>query len=65
MWGPVKTRVCFQESITLPLNSLKKPRKEKYPSRWASWEDLQPEGDHYTGAIQSATARKHHRHQEV
>ena len=65
MWVPRKTRVRFQAPTTLSLNSLKKPRKEKYPLRWASWKDLWPENDHYTGTIQGATARKHHHCQEV
>ena len=63
MWAPRKTRVSFQEPTTLPVKSLKKPRKGKYPSRWASWKDLRPEEDHYKGAIQGATARPYHHHQ--
>ena len=64
MSGPRKTRVRFQGTMPQPSKSLKSPRKEKYPSKWASWKDLRPADDHYTGAIQGAPARKHcHRHE--
>ena len=45
--------------MTQPSKALKSPRKEKYHSKWASWRDLRPVDDHYAGAIQGATARKH------
>ena len=65
MRGPRRTRVRFQEPTTLPVKSLTKPRKEKYPSHWASWTELQPSDDYFAGAIQGATSRKHGRRREV
>ena len=60
--GTKKTRVWFQDP-TRPTPQ-KAPRKEKYPSKWMSWDNLKPVDKYYTGAIQGATARKHgHRHQ--
>ena len=65
MFGPRKSRVWFQEPVTLPVRSLSKPSKEKYPSHWASWTELRPSDDHFAGAIQGATAIKHNHRREV
>ena len=65
MFGPRRTRVRFQEPATLPVRSLSKPRKEKYPSHWASWTELRPSDDYFAGAIQGATSRKHGHCREV
>ena len=65
MWGPRRTIVRFQEPTTLPVKSPTQPRKEKYPSKWASWKDLCPAEDYYAGAIQGATVRTQRHCQEV
>ena len=63
--GAQENKGVFKELTTLPLNSLKKPRKEKYPSTWSLWQNLGPERDHYAGVIQCATARRHNHRQDV
>ena len=45
MWEPRKTRVRFQDQMRQPFKSLKSPRKETYPSKWTSWDNLKPAED--------------------
>ena len=59
MCGTKENKGAFSGPNEITIQPLKSPKKEQYPSKWTSWDNLKPADNYYAGAIQSVTARKY------